>query len=52
MVEDYDSVLGEKWAEIMSQVVYDAVEPQPKSWIRLARDMLTSLSCVQLRENT
>ncbi|KEZ39011.1 hypothetical protein SAPIO_CDS10378 [Scedosporium apiospermum] len=51
MVEEYDAMLGGKWANMMSQAVYDAAWQEPKSWAGPARDMLANLSFVQLRQD-
>lgn len=50
LVEEWDAMLDGKWADMMSQAVYDAVE-EPKMWANPARDILANLSYVQLREN-
>ena len=51
LTEEYDRLLGGKWAGIMSQAVFDAVQQEPKSWADSSRDMLANLSYVQLRQN-
>jgi len=50
MVEEWDAVLDGKWALMMSQAVYDAVE-EPLMWRAPTRDIVTNLSFVQLRQN-
>lgn len=50
LVEEWDAMLGGKWADMMSQAVFDAVE-QPKRWASPARDIVANLSYVQLRQN-
>ncbi|KAF2001565.1 glycoside hydrolase family 115 protein [Amniculicola lignicola CBS 123094] len=51
LIEDYDALLGGKWAHIMSQAKLDAVVEQPRNWANPARDLATNLSFVQLRQN-
>ncbi|KAK1750356.1 hypothetical protein QBC47DRAFT_407012 [Echria macrotheca] len=51
LVEDWDAMLGGKWARMMSQAVYDAVE-EPKMWAAPSRDIVANLSFVQLRQDT
>ncbi|EAQ84591.1 hypothetical protein CHGG_08605 [Chaetomium globosum CBS 148.51] len=50
LVEEWDDMLEGKWADMMSQAVYDAVE-EPKMWANPSRDILANLSYVQLRQN-
>ncbi|KAK4041225.1 hypothetical protein C8A01DRAFT_34746 [Parachaetomium inaequale] len=50
LVEEWDAMLDGKWADMMSQAVYDAVE-EPKRWANPSRDMVANLSYVQLRQN-
>lgn len=50
LVEEWDAMLDGKWADMMSQAVYDAVE-EPKMWANPSRDILANLSYVQLRQN-
>ncbi|KXX76158.1 hypothetical protein MMYC01_207363 [Madurella mycetomatis] len=50
LVEEWDTMLDGKWADMMSQAVYDAVE-EPKMWANPSRDILANLSYVQLRQN-
>lgn len=50
LTEEWDDMAGGKWADMMSQAVYDAVE-NPKMWANPSRDILTNLSYVQLRQN-
>jgi len=50
LVEDWDEMLEGKWALMMSQAVYDAVE-EPKMWASPSRDIVANLSFVQLRQN-
>jgi hypothetical protein len=50
LVEEWDAMLDGKWADMMSQAVYDAVE-QPKRWANPSRDILANISYVQLRQN-
>lgn len=40
-----------KWARMLSQAVYNSVPQEPKNWANLSRDILTTLSYVQLRQN-
>ncbi|SPO01648.1 uncharacterized protein DNG_04321 [Cephalotrichum gorgonifer] len=51
LVEDWDAMLGGKWARMMSQSVYDPVPQEPKLWAGASRDMLSNISYVQLRQN-
>ncbi|KAF2873902.1 hypothetical protein BDV95DRAFT_593196 [Massariosphaeria phaeospora] len=51
LVEDFDALLGGKWANIMSQSKLDAVVEQPRNWANPSRDIATNLSFVQLRQN-
>ena len=51
LTEEYDSLVGGKWAGIVSQAVFDAVQQEPKSWADSSRDILANLSYVQLRQN-
>ena len=51
LTEEYDGLVGGKWANIMSQAVFDAVQQEPKSWADPSRDILVNLSYVQLRQN-
>jgi hypothetical protein len=48
--EEWDAMLDGKWADIMLQAVYDAVE-EPKRWANPSRDIAVNLSYVQLRQN-
>ncbi|KAH6617360.1 hypothetical protein F5144DRAFT_615986 [Chaetomium tenue] len=50
LVEEWDGMLDGKWADMMSQAVYDAVE-EPKMWANPSRDIVANLSYVQLRQN-
>ncbi|KAK0614758.1 hypothetical protein B0T14DRAFT_593369 [Immersiella caudata] len=50
IVEEWDAMLDGKWALMMSQAVYDAVE-EPKMWAAPSRDIVANLSFVQLRQN-
>lgn len=50
LVEEWDGMLDGKWADMMSQAVYDAVE-EPKLWAGPTRDILANLSFVQLRQD-
>jgi hypothetical protein len=50
LVEEWDGMVDGKWADMMSQAVYDAVE-EPKMWANPSRDILANLSYVQLRQN-
>ncbi|KAK4186023.1 hypothetical protein QBC35DRAFT_555211 [Podospora australis] len=50
LVEEWDAMSDGKWADMMSQAVYDAVE-EPKMWANPSRDILTNLSYVQLRQH-
>ncbi|KAK3295077.1 uncharacterized protein B0H64DRAFT_434110 [Chaetomium fimeti] len=50
LVEDWDGMVDGKWADMMAQAVYDAVE-EPKMWANPSRDILANLSYVQLRQN-
>ena len=49
--EEWDGMLGGKWAKMMSQAVFDAVPQEPKLWANPSRDLLTNISFVQLRQN-
>ncbi|KAL1841472.1 hypothetical protein VTJ49DRAFT_7027 [Mycothermus thermophilus] len=51
LTEEWDAMLDGKWADMMLQAVYDAVE-EPKRWANPARDIAVNLSYVQLRQNT
>lgn len=51
LVEEWDAMLNGKWALMMSQAVYDAIE-EPKAWAAPSRDIVANLSFVQLRQNT
>ncbi|KAK2754419.1 hypothetical protein FQN54_007063 [Arachnomyces sp. PD_36] len=48
LTEGYDSLLGGKWKNIMRQARYGWTD----SWVPPARDMISGLSYVQLRQNT
>ncbi|KAL2270519.1 hypothetical protein VTJ83DRAFT_2703 [Remersonia thermophila] len=50
LTEEWDAMLDGKWADMMLQAVYDAVE-EPKRWANPARDIAVNLSYVQLRQN-
>lgn len=50
LIEEWDNMLDGKWADMMSQAVYDAVE-EPKMWANPSRDILSNLSYVQIRQN-
>ncbi|KAK3321897.1 hypothetical protein B0H66DRAFT_619172 [Apodospora peruviana] len=50
LVEEWDAMLGGKWANMMSQAYFDAVE-EPKRWAAPSRNIVANLSYVQLREN-
>ncbi|KAL2196047.1 hypothetical protein P885DRAFT_61245 [Corynascus similis CBS 632.67] len=50
LVEEWDAMMEGKWADMMSQAVYDAVE-EPKRWANPSRDIVANLSYVQLRQN-
>ncbi|KAK3984701.1 hypothetical protein QBC44DRAFT_374859 [Cladorrhinum sp. PSN332] len=51
LVEEWDSMLSGKWADMMSQALYDAIE-EPKMWAAPSRDIVANLSYVQLRQDT
>lgn len=51
LVEAWDAMLDGKWEHMMDQAVYDANPQGPKWWAGPARDMLTNVSFVQLRQN-
>lgn len=51
LVEEWNAMLSGKWADMMSQALYDAVE-EPKMWAAPSRDILANLSFVQLRQDT
>ncbi|KAK4161490.1 hypothetical protein QBC43DRAFT_357572 [Cladorrhinum sp. PSN259] len=51
LVEEWDSMLSGKWADMMSQALYDAIE-EPKMWAAPSRDIVANLSFVQLRQDT
>ncbi|KAM7218900.1 hypothetical protein V8F06_005780 [Rhypophila decipiens] len=50
LVEEWDAMLDGKWANMMSQAYFDAVE-EPKRWAGPSRNIVANLSYVQLREN-
>ncbi|KAK3356862.1 hypothetical protein B0T25DRAFT_621871 [Lasiosphaeria hispida] len=50
LVEEWDAMLEGKWANMMSQAVYDAIE-EPKRWAAPSRDIVANLSFVQLRQD-
>jgi hypothetical protein len=51
LIESYDSILNGKWANMMSQAVFDVAQQEPKAWGPPTRDMIANLSYVQLRQN-
>ncbi|KAK4224458.1 hypothetical protein QBC38DRAFT_514907 [Podospora fimiseda] len=51
LVEEWDSMVSGKWADMMSQALYDAIE-EPKMWAAPSRDIVANLSFVQLRQDT
>ena len=50
LTEEWDLMLDGKWANMMSQAYFDAVE-EPKKWAGPSRNIVTNLSYVQLRQN-
>lgn len=48
LIEEYDSLLDGKWKNMMRQPKYGWTE----AWVPPARDMISGLSYVQLRQNT
>lgn len=53
LIEQYDSMLGGKWAGILSQPHYDQYDQSAAdNWKEPTRDVLTGLWYVQLRQNS
>lgn len=50
LIEEWNAMLDGKWANMMSQAYFDAVE-EPKRWAGPSRNIVANLSYVQLREN-